>query len=83
MELAHKQQQTKGVKSNRIFNKPDFVSPHRPSKLNLNDERVKKVKILIKHPRRCPNGITHQIESFKVLKETEKWVRDGFSVELI
>lgn len=80
---ALKQQNGNGVKGNRQFNKPDFVSPHRPSKLNLNDERVKKVKILIKRPRRYPNGITHEIESFKVLKETEKWVRDGFSVELI
>lgn len=80
---ALKQQNGNGVKGNRFFPKEDYVKPHKRSKVDLQDERVKKVKILIKHPCRCPDGVEYEIESFKVLKATEKWIRDGYSVELI
>jgi hypothetical protein len=83
MEIALKQQQTNGTKSNRHFPKEDYVKPHKRSKLDLQDQRVVKVKFLISHPRRCPNGMIKEIESFEVERETRKFERDGYKVELI
>lgn len=80
---ALKQQQTNGTKSNRRFSKEDYVKPHKRSKLDLQDQRVVKVKLLISHPRRCPNGMIKEIESFEIERETKRWGNDGYKVELI
>ena len=78
MEQASKQQHGGGTRGNRQFNKPDFVSPHKKSKLDLNDKRTVMIEIRLVHPRR--SVMVKTIESYKYEAEKRKWESDGWEL---
>lgn len=78
---AHRVQNTSGVKSNRDFNKPDFVSKHRPSKVKLNDPRRTEIKLSISSPKSAvKTPLT--VELWKLEKEKRKWESMGYDVHV-
>ena len=83
MVKAHKVQQGAGQKGNRNYQKENLVNTHKKSKIVLNDERVKKIKINISHPRRCPDGMNKEIQVFELDAETRRWTRDNYTVRVI
>lgn len=77
---ANKINHSNGTKGNRSFDKPDFVSKHKKSKIDLKDERVTKVEIRLTHPRKCVLNKT--IELYSLERETKKWQADGWEVSV-
>lgn len=77
---ARKQQHTNGVKGNRDLNKIDLVTKHKPSKVDLQDERTTKVEIRITHERR--GVFTKQIELYQLQSEIAKWEKDNYTVSV-
>lgn len=85
--MSLKQNQRNGTKGNANYHKEELVTTHKRSKLKktvINDNRVLEVTILLKHPRRTPiEGTKKNIEAFSLESEKRKWIRDGFTVEVI
>lgn len=77
---AHRQQHGGGTRGNRNFNKPDFVSPHKASEIELQDKRTTKVEIRITHDRR--GVFTKQIELYQLESEISKWEKDGYTISV-
>lgn len=75
---ARKVQHGHGVKGSRDFPKEDYVSKHKPSKIDLKDERVTKVEIRLTHPRR--SVMTKVIDLYQLESETRKWEKDNWKV---
>lgn len=80
MSTASKQQHGGGTRGNRQFNKPDFVSPHKKSKLDLQDERTTKIEIRVTHERR--GVFTKTIELYQLENETKRWEKDNYIVSV-
>ncbi len=77
---AHKVQSTHGVKSNRNVEKPDFVSPHRRSKVkSIKDPRVATVQLRLTHPSKSVQ--TKTIEYYRIEAELRKWKSEGWQVD--
>lgn len=81
MEQANKVNQTNGTKGNRLFDKPDLVSKHKPSKLGLSDPRRTKIKLMLSHPKKSVQPST--VELWELEREKKKWEDMGFSVTVI
>lgn len=77
---AHKVQNTNGVKSNRNVEKPDFVSPHRRSKVkSIQDPRVAMIQLRLTHPYKSVQ--TKTIEYYRLEAEVKKWQSEGWGVD--
>lgn len=76
---AHKVQNTHGVKGNRNVEKPDFVSPHRRSKVkSIKDPRTFPIQLRLVHPTKAVQVKT--IEAYQLEKEIKKWEGDNYKV---
>jgi hypothetical protein len=69
-----------GMKGNKTYHKEDLSTKHTKSNIDLGDPRVKKIKILVSHPRRNPKPMPQTVEAFELKTVIDKWERDGYTV---
>jgi hypothetical protein len=80
-QKANKQQQTHGVKSNRLAPKEDFVFKHKRSKVkSVEDPRMALIQIRLVHPSK--SVMTKTIESYRLDAEIRTWTAQGYEVNV-
>lgn len=81
MEQANRVNQ-KNTKSNRNYDKENFVNNHKKSKVkSIVDERTTEIKILISHKSRACFNKTIELHQLEYTKT--KWERDGYEIKIV
>jgi len=82
MEQASKQQHAGGTRGNRQFNKPDCISKHKPSTIDLGDPRMVDVELMLSNPKvSSVRNIT--VKMHKVELTIEKYKKIGISATVV